>query len=124
LPGVVSNASPLIAFEAIGQLDLFPGLFQSILIPPAVAFEITPSIPVHPSWLHIQDLRQPIPEAALNPSLGDGEREALALAVEIRADRVILDDLPARRVALLEHSFFMSRQLYEELLRLAGEQEG
>ena len=76
MPGVVSNASPLIAFDAIGQLELFPALFQSIPIPPAVAFEIAPSIPAHPSWLHVQDLRRPLPEAVLSPSLG-GERETL-----------------------------------------------
>lgn len=31
---------------------------------------------------------------------GDGEREAIALALEIQAALVILDDLPARRIAL------------------------
>ena len=41
---VVSDASPLIAFASIEQLDLV-SLFQSVLIPPAVAFEIAPSIP-------------------------------------------------------------------------------
>ena len=46
---VVSNASPLIAFASIEQLDLFSALFQSIVIPPAVAFEIAPSIPGLPA---------------------------------------------------------------------------
>jgi predicted nucleic acid-binding protein len=36
---VVSNSSPLIAFAAIQQLSLFPALFESVLIPPAVALE-------------------------------------------------------------------------------------
>lgn len=42
----------------------------------------------------------PLPEAVLRRSLGEGEREALALAVEIQAKRILLDDRPARRVAL------------------------
>ena len=51
---VVSN-STLIAFAAIGQLSLLPAIFQSILIPPAAAVEITPSIPALPPWLHVGD---------------------------------------------------------------------
>ena len=35
----------------------------------------------------------------LRQSLGDGEREAVALALEIKAERILLDDRPARRVA-------------------------
>lgn len=42
----------------------------------------------------------PLPEAVLRRSFGDGEREALALAVEIQAKRILFDDRPARRVAL------------------------
>jgi predicted nucleic acid-binding protein len=42
----------------------------------------------------------PQPEAVLRRSIGEGEREALALAVEIQAERILLDDRPARRVAL------------------------
>jgi len=32
-------------------------------------------------------------------SLGPGEREAIALALELKATRLLLDDLPARRLA-------------------------
>lgn len=152
---VVSNSSPLIAFAAIGQLNLFPAVFQSIFIPPAVALEIAPSIPTLLPWLRIERLKQPLPAAVLRRSLGDGERETLALAVEIQAERVLLDDLPARRVArrlnlpvtgtagvllvakrhglmprirphldaLVKESFFVGSELYDELLRLAGEQD-
>jgi predicted nucleic acid-binding protein/predicted HTH domain antitoxin len=96
---VVSNSSPLIAFAAIGELGLLSALFESVLIPPAVAQEIAPSIPTLPSWLRIQRLTGPLPDAVRRRSLGDGEREALALALEIRAERIILDDRAARRAA-------------------------
>jgi predicted nucleic acid-binding protein len=36
----------------------------------------------------------------MRPALGSGEREALAMALESRPSHVILDDLPARRLAL------------------------
>jgi predicted nucleic acid-binding protein len=42
------------AYVAIQRLDLLSGIFESVLIPPAVAREIAPSIPVLPPWLRIQ----------------------------------------------------------------------
>jgi predicted nucleic acid-binding protein len=86
--------------------------------------------------------------------LGDGEWEAIALAVELGARAILIDDRPARRLAeaaglnvigtlgllleskreghirtirpeldkLLETSFFLSQELYDQLLRLADEQ--
>lgn len=96
---VVSNSSPLIACAAIGQLPLIAALFRSVLIPPAVAREIAPSIPTPPPWLAVQSLRAPLPPAVLRQSLGDGEREAVGLALDIQAERILLDDRAARRVA-------------------------
>jgi len=61
--------------------------------------EIAPSIPTLPRWLRVEPLKTPLPERVLRPSLGDGEREALALALEIQADRILLDDRIARRAA-------------------------
>ncbi len=152
---IVSNSSPLIALARIQRLDLVPAILQSILIPPAVAREIAPTIPVLPPWISVQASR---PSAALTSRgrLGDGEREAIALAIEVGASAIVIDERPARRVAeaaglnvigtlgllleakglglvatvrpeldkLLETSFFLSQQLYDRLLRMAGESEG
>lgn len=90
---VVSNSSPLIALARIQRLDLLPGIFESVLIPPAVAREIAPSISVLPIWLRIQAPTAMPPESLQRRRLGDGEREALALAIELQADWIILDDL-------------------------------
>jgi predicted nucleic acid-binding protein len=50
-------------------------------------------------WLSIQ-APTAMPSVSLQRRrLGDGEREALALAIELKADWIILDDLPARRSA-------------------------
>ena len=150
---VVSNSSPLIALARIQRHDLLPAIFESIFIPPPVAREIAPSIPVLPAWLRIQAPSILPPAPLLRRRLGAGERDALALAIELRADWIILDDLPARRSALatglnvigtlgmlvtakrtslltsirpeldalLRTSFFLSPQLYNELLQAAGE---
>lgn len=95
----VSNASPLIALAAIDRLELLPALFGSVEIPPAVASEIAPSVSVLREWLHVQPLALPQPAPVESSGLGGGEREALALSLELHAERVILDDLPARRLA-------------------------
>ena len=152
---VVSNASPLIALARIQRLDLLPAIFELVLIPSAVSREISPSIPVLPTWLRIQAPSVLPPASLLRRRLGDGEWEALALAIEIKADWIILDDLPARRSAeatglnvigtlgtlvtakrkgllksirpeldgLRATAFFLSPQVYDELLRLANEQK-
>lgn len=96
----VSNASPLIALTAIDRLDLLPALFGSVEIPPAVVAEIAPSVSVLREWLHVQPLTLPQPALVENSGLGGGEREALSLGHELHAKRVILDDRPARRLAL------------------------
>ena len=96
---VVSNSSPLIALARIQRLDLLSAIFESVLIPPAVAREIASSISVLPIWLRIQAPTAMRPVSLQRRRLGDGEWEALALAIELRADWIIFDDLPARRSA-------------------------
>ena len=150
---VVSNSSPLVALAEIEHLPLLAELFESILIPPAVAAEIAPTISTHPTWLRVESLKAPIRQDVIRPALGRGEREALSLAAELAAEWLIVDDLAARRIArelhlrvtgtlgvllaakrrgvipflrppldrLLEKSFFLSPQLYAELIALAGE---
>jgi predicted nucleic acid-binding protein len=150
---VVSNSSPLIALARIQRLDLLSAIFESVLIPPAVAREIAPSLPALPNWLRIQVPNAIPPASSRRRRLGDGEWEALALALELKADWIILDDLPARRAAeatglnvigtlgtlvrakrsgllesvrpeldaLVRTAFFLNPQLYDKLLRAAGE---
>ena len=150
---VVSNSSPLIALARIQRLDLVPTILQFALIPPAVAREIAPSIPILPNWLEVRAPTRPSSVLTSRGRLGDGEWEAIALAVELGAGAILIDDRPARRLAeaaglnvigtlgvlleakraghiktvraeldkLLETSFFLSQQLYDQLLRMADE---
>jgi predicted nucleic acid-binding protein len=103
---VVSNTSPVCYLTLIGCLDLLRDLFGGVRIPPAVHEELNdPGAPVKvrevaaalPPWLAVQPLRGE-PEEAL-VALDRGEREAIALAEELNADLVLLDDAEARQMA-------------------------
>jgi hypothetical protein len=95
---VVADASVLIALDQIGQLSLLQKLFGVLLVPPAVTREVAPSLHQLPSWVQTRPLERP-PDARVKSSLDPGETEAICLALEVKADRIILDDLPARYLA-------------------------
>ncbi len=149
---VVSNSSPLIAFEQIGRPELLHELVGPILIPTAVSHEIAPTVSI-PGWITVQTLTQPVASLVLRASLGAGESEAISLAIEVNARLLLLDDLAARRLALglrlpivgtlglllaakrkgllaavkpcldqlLGQEFRVSTELYDRVLRDAGE---
>ena len=101
---VVSDTSPLNYLIQIGSVEILPRLFASIFVPPSVISELChvgAPAPVKnwaaalPSWIQI---RKPA-NAILFPTLGGGESEALSLAIETRANLLLLDDLAARDIA-------------------------
>lgn len=103
---VIADSTPLNYLILIDQAELLPQLFDRVLIPPAVFEELhhqeTPDVVRRwiagpPSWLHVQALRS-APDPALG-SLDPGEREAIALAEELQAEQLLLDDADARREA-------------------------
>lgn len=94
----VVNSSPLIVFERIGKFDLLHALMDRLYIPPAVRHEVFGSDPL-PAWIEECSLTQLLASEILAARLGHGERKAIALALELKAALVVLDDLAARRVA-------------------------
>lgn len=102
---VIADASCLIALSRIQQLPLLEKLYGRITIPPAVTEEVAAStdkrrIPLEQfSWIEIKPLGQPLGARMLFPTLGQGEAESIALAAELNADLVILDETAARNIA-------------------------
>ena len=97
MTAVVADTSPLVALHQISLMRILPALFGVILIPPAVAQE---AISVNlESWIEIRSLQQEIPPAVLQAEVDLGEGEAISLALEVQASRLIVDDLQARRLA-------------------------
>ncbi len=105
---VVSNTSPISNLAAIGQLELLQQLYGNIIIPPAVYQELINSGDTDPATLAVQTLdwiqTQPISDRVLletlQTNLDLGEAEAITLAVEINAERLIIDERRGRNEAM------------------------
>jgi uncharacterized protein len=96
---IVSDASPLIALDRIDLLATLEPLFVSLVIPPAVAREIAPTVRM-PTWCSVQSLTNRLPESVARERLGRGESEAIALSIELDRRALLLDERRARRLAL------------------------
>ncbi len=96
---VVADSSPLIALERVEHLHLLPALFERVMIPFAVKREVFADRPL-PEWVEAVAITQTVSTRLAAMRLGPGEREAIALAVELNAAELLLDDLAARRLAI------------------------
>ncbi len=95
---VVADASALLALVKLRRLELLRDLFRQVCIPPAVSREVSGSLPRLPDWIRVVEPRSmSVAQGVLG--LHQGEIEALALAVDLHASLIILDDLLARRHA-------------------------
>jgi predicted nucleic acid-binding protein len=114
---IVSNTSPIFYLSTIGQLDLLRQLYNEIVIPTTVFQEITNvgntdvSAKVVPTldWIKIQSATDRTLVNALSQKLDPGEAEAItlvayayaiALAVELNADRLLIDERLGRNAAI------------------------
>jgi hypothetical protein len=107
---IISDTSALIHLAAIGRLTLLRELYQRISVPPAVWKEAVDEGKGKAGTAEIESARQlgwievAIPSNAplvslLQRDLDEGESEAIALAIEHRADLILLDESDARQVA-------------------------
>ena len=104
---VVSNSTPLIALARIRRFQLLRELFGEINIPLAVYDEVVNAgkgragvIEVESAdWIHYHQVSNSDLVAFLRIPLDSGEAEAIALAKEISADLVLLDDSDGRNIA-------------------------
>lgn len=95
---VVADSSALIIYERINRLDILQSVYDTLIVPPAVVREVFHTHAL-PDWIHEQRLTAMVASRIVAARLGDGEREAIALALELNASLLLLDDLPARHLA-------------------------
>jgi len=102
---VVADSSPLIVLVNIGQIEILPALFATVIIPPQIAAEFSDRkrpqavrdfMAGSPGWLKIQApaLIETIPE------IHEGEQAAISLAIELKADLLLIDEMDGRTAAL------------------------
>lgn len=107
---VVADTTPLNYLVLIGEIELLPALYQSVLIPPEVHRELKhPDAPpavrtwalILPAWCEV---RSPVsaPDSTLN-DLDAGEREAIQLALEAGVNILLMDESEGRQEALRRH---------------------
>ena len=104
---VVSNSSPLINLAIIEQFHLLEKFFSDIWIPDAVWKECVIDGKNKPGMKTIEESKllkrkQPSNDSLiqlLKYELDIGESETIALAIEMQADLVLLDERDARKIA-------------------------
>ena len=104
---IVSNTSPILNLAAIGEEGLLEGLYGRVLVPPAVEQEIR-RLPTTrsrfaavtlPAFVTVVAVQNTPLATALKLQLDPGEAEAIALAVEQQATRLLVDEHRGRTVA-------------------------
>lgn len=96
---VVSNSSPLIFLGKLDALALLADCFESVAVPDAVMDEIQGhALPAFIKPHSLSAEGQGFIEGAVG-RLHRGELSAMRLALEQRADLLLMDDLAARRKA-------------------------
>jgi predicted nucleic acid-binding protein len=104
---VVSNSGPLINLAKAGQFALLQDLFQHITIPPEVFDEVVVRGVGQPGaeetctaqWIARVMLERSDIANLLAAELDRGEAEAIALALQEKADWLLIDERVGRRFA-------------------------
>ena len=104
---VVCNSSPLINLARIGHLDLLRQLYGEVVIPEAVWHEVVVAGVGQPGadevraapWVRRRPVENKHLVRALRQELDAGEAEAIALALEIEADLLLMDERLGRENA-------------------------
>ena len=101
---VVSNTSPLTNLAAIGRFDLLQKVLGHLHVSRAVAAELTAggrnwpgALEVSRSpWIEVHTVQNRYTVDALRLELDAGEAETIALALEMQADLVLMDEQDGR----------------------------
>jgi len=99
---VVSDTTAISNLLTVGEVNLLKALFQRVLIPPAVWTELLAFHSDVPDWLEVVTIIDHERVKAYRRHVHAGEAEAIALAVEIKPEWLLIDDGDGRRLAKAE----------------------
>ncbi len=105
---IVSDTSALSNLALVEHLWLLEAIYQNVIIPDVVASELAaasnPAIPaiLQLNWVQTKSVTQPQLANQLQRERGldAGEANAIALALEIQADDLLIDERLGRREAI------------------------
>jgi predicted nucleic acid-binding protein len=96
---VIADTGPINYLILIGHIDILPALFEKVILPALVRDELkhrkAPSAVQHwiadpPSWVEVHQSAH-VHDPSME-KLDAGEEDAIALAVELHADLILMDD--------------------------------
>lgn len=96
---VVSDTSVITALIQIGRVELLSELFGTVVIPQAVAAELAVCHVGLPTWIKVREVRGKQTVRKWTEALDAGESEAIALALELSADFLLIDEKAGRAAA-------------------------
>jgi predicted nucleic acid-binding protein len=160
---VISDTSPILNLAVVGKLDILQRLFSTVLIPYGVYEELAIQGKGMPgskevqeaTWIKVQSVENEALVQSLMGLLDKGEAEAIALALEVDAQYLLIDETKGKTLAknkgirvigllgvlligkkngfihsvkevmdelIANAGFWVSAELYWEILKEAGEQ--
>ena len=101
---IVSDASPVTSLIQVGQLELLNAVFGQVVVPRAVYNELCKvpgqqTIVDQQNWLFIDHAKDLKHVKTLENELDAGEAEAIVLALEMKADYLVIDEFKGRNKA-------------------------
>jgi predicted nucleic acid-binding protein len=97
---VIADTGPINYLVLIGSIDLLPVLFEKVILPSAVQAELTdPDAPPAvrnwiarpPAWLDVYETASQFDQSSME-GLDEGETAAIALAISLDADLLLMDE--------------------------------
>lgn len=101
---VVSDTSVITNLIQLGQLPLLKELFENIIVPQKVFDELARiprqiEIINETAWIEVRQISDEASFKKLISTLDPGEAEAIVLAIEFKADALLIDEKKGRRIA-------------------------
>lgn len=101
---VISDTSPITNLIQIGKLDILKELFSEIIIPQEVYSELVEldfqeNILYSVDWIQTKQISDQKLVNNLVRDLDRGEAESIVLAIELRADVLLIDEKKGRKIA-------------------------
>ncbi|MFY0654696.1 MAG: DUF3368 domain-containing protein [Cyclobacteriaceae bacterium] len=94
---IISDTSCFITLSNIGQLDLLKNIYGEITTTSEVVQEYGAELP---EWVEVLSPKDLSRQELLELHIDRGEASAIALALELKASLIILDDYKARKAAV------------------------